>query len=143
MGIDFEALLPVVRRLEELRGRAGHAAERLDLERRFKEITHGRQIPPRPFKSDGCTYSTDRFGKDCCVLHDASYWLSGTREDRRAADLALWECTRQKSRLYATIQYYGVRIFGHPITGHPVFMGLFKKSFWGFGYEYGESPVKY
>jgi hypothetical protein len=59
----------------------------------------------RPFASDGCSFSPNGnvFGDqpnawiDCCIRHDAHYWLGGTRSDRRAADQALKNCIGKKT----------------------------------------------
>jgi hypothetical protein len=136
-SINFEDLLPVVRALDKVRFKS-LATEHdlnllLSLQRQFAAITNGRQIPLRPFRTDGCTLSPDYFGKHCCVLHDLAYWLGGTREERLATDLRLRKCTCKKSRLYSEIQFFGVRIGGHPYA--PDFLIPNKEFRWGYGWD--------
>jgi hypothetical protein len=146
-SIDFIALWPVVIRLDELRFSSllseADAEELRVWQQRFSAITNGRQIPPKRFVSDGCTFSPDCFGKRCCELHDLAYWLGGTWLERFAADNRVRACTctnghpsavvRRLAGLYAPIQYAGVRVFGHPRV--PDY--LFRKGFrWGYGWGY-------
>lgn len=79
----------------------------------------GRKL--RPFFSDGCSSSPDGVPKntsawvDCCVEHDVAYWIGGTEEDRKNADLALKSCIAGKGYpVIAKIYYYGVRMGGTP-----------------------------
>ena len=145
--IDFGALLPVVRELDDLRFKSllsQAEADRLRvLQRQFNLLTNGRQLPPRRFVSDGCTLSTDAFGVHCCELHDLAYWLGGTRAEKLAADRRLRDCTRKNSRVYWFIQYLGVRVGGGRFA--PDFI-LNKQFRWGFGWDYpapGEPGVVY
>ena len=89
-------------------------------------------LPPHPFKSDGCSCWPDGDWLECCVKHDLLYWQGGTREERKAADLALRKCITEK---------------GHPIVGQVMFLGVriggvwwlptpFR---WGFGWNYPDS----
>ena len=62
----------------------------------------------RPFTTDGCSLFSNGTSKDktlwlhCCEAHDHEYWLGGTKEERRQADLRLRDC---------------VSVLGHPKTG--------------------------
>lgn len=56
----------------------------------------------RPFRSDGCSSSPDGvkpslgtepgIWRDCCIRHDASYWLGGTATEKESADKKLKQC---------------------------------------------------
>jgi len=89
-------------------------------------------LPPRTFKSDGCSLWPDGDWLECCVKHDLLYWQGGTSKERRDADLELRECVTEK---------------GHPIVGQAMFLGVriggvwwlptpFR---WGFGWNYPDS----
>lgn len=138
---DWDRVLQIAQELAQIRTAAGvELANTRDgrLVSEFMTIT-GRLVPPVPFKTDGCTFSTDAFGKNCCVLHDVKYWIGGTRADRWRADADLYECTRQNSELYAAIQWLGVRIFAGPSV--PLMNAR-----WGYGWPYpepGEPEVEY
>lgn len=145
--IDFGELLPVVRELDSLRFGSllseSDVARLRELQHVFSLMTHDRKTPPKMFVSDGCTLSTDAFGQECCVLHDLAYWLGGTRAEKLAADQRVYVCTKQKSRWYAPIQYFGVRIGGGRFV--PDFI-LNKQFRWGFGWDYpapGEPGIVY
>lgn len=136
--INYDLLLAVVRAMDKLRFAGAtlteeEATELRSMQDLFGQFTNGRQIPSRRFVSDGCTLSTDAFGKNCCELHDLAYWLGGPRDERLVADRRLRECTRARSRVYWLIQYLGVRIFGGRFA--PDFI-LNKQFRWGFGWEY-------
>lgn len=54
----------------------------------------------RPFDSDGCSSSPDgiplsensEIWVDCCIKHDAAYWMGGTRAQKESADKELRSC---------------------------------------------------
>lgn len=88
------------------------------------------------FKSDGCSGGMSRlwpivFGSSppwegCCITHDYAYWKGGTREDRRVADAALFDCVAKSSHpVWAWLMWAAVRVFGHPFFSF--------KWRWGFG----------
>jgi hypothetical protein len=136
-AIDFGLLLPLVLELDELRFKGTPLTEvevtqLRRLQEHFALLTNQRLLPPRRFSTDACSLSPDAFGVQYCVLHDLAYWLGGTRAERLAADRRLREGTRKKNRVYAEIQYLGVR-FGVPFA--PDFI-LNKRFRWGFGWEY-------
>lgn len=89
-------------------------------------------LPPRTFKSDGCSCWPDGDWLECCVKHDLLYWLGGTREERKDADLELRKCVTEK---------------GHPIVGQVMFLGVRISGVWwlptpfrwGFGWNYPDS----
>ncbi len=93
--------------------------------------------PPRPFTTDGCSggmswfwqhlvkpfSKTDLPWRGCCISHDREYWMGGTWQQRRAADLQLFKCVKQKGfPLLAWFMYTGVRMGGSP--------------FWPFGWRW-------
>lgn len=94
-----------------------------------------------PFYSDGCSVSPDSLGEnnwtDCCVQHDIEYWAGGTKEQRKAADLALRSCihNRTGSALLANIYYLGVRLGGR--------IEVKVKFRWGYGWTHdkGYKPL--
>lgn len=89
-------------------------------------------LPPRPFTSDGCSCWPDHVWLECCVEHDAAYWLGGARTDRKEADRALAECVgRAGYPRMGRIMYYGVRAGGVYWLPTP-----FR---WGFGWDYPDS----
>ncbi|HAY47292.1 MAG TPA: hypothetical protein DCY55_13565 [Gammaproteobacteria bacterium] len=91
---------------------------------------------PALFTSDGCSLFPDAsFIGDsdwcsCCYIHDISYWMGGTAEQRLAEDAALKACVIEKtaSKTLAFLMYQGVRVGGTPYLN---------TSFrWGYGWEY-------
>jgi hypothetical protein len=65
--------------------------------------------------------------RECCVIHDEIYYYGGTREDRRAADLALQSCIEGHGFPSVAEQYFfAVRLFGGPQHRIP-------KVSWAFG----------
>jgi hypothetical protein len=98
----------------------------------YKQSSLRSPLPPHPFESDGCSCWPDGDWLECCVKHDLLYWQGGTREERKAADLALRTCVTEK---------------GHPLVGQAMFLGVriggvwwlptpFR---WGFGWKYPDS----
>ncbi len=91
----------------------------------------------RPFTSDGCSASPDGMPMtkdssvwvDCCIRHDTSYWMGGTREAKNTADEELRSCMAEK---------------GYPKMGkmYKVFVSEFggprsTQSYrWGYGWNY-------
>jgi hypothetical protein len=73
------------------------------------------------FRSDGCSAFPDGTLKQkerwrsCCVVHDLSYWMGGSSDERIAADLALRECVYQVGEpAIAELMLAGVRVGGTP-----------------------------
>lgn len=64
-------------------------------------------LPPRPFKTDGCSFWPDSVWTNCCIEHDIAYWCGGTYNQRSVADKRLQSCVAET---------------GHPKTG--LFMRL-------------------
>ena len=86
-------------------------------------------LPPHPFQSDGCSGWLDGNWLECCVKHDLLYWLGGTGEERKAADLALRECLTEQGHPYVgQVMFLGVRVGGVWWLPTP-----FR---WGFGWDY-------
>lgn len=88
-----------------------------------------------PFTTDGCSRFPDGTRDNntqwlhCCTVHDVAYWQGGTREERRAADLALRECVAATGeKTIANLMLLGVRVGGSPYL---------PTSFrWGYGWPY-------
>ncbi|MDY6882048.1 MAG: hypothetical protein V2J25_11065 [Desulfatiglans sp.] len=89
-------------------------------------------LPPKTFKTDGCSICPDHDWVECCIEHDLAYWMGGTREERKEADIRLKECVGEKGHVISGhIMYWGVRIGGVWWLPTP-----FR---WGFGWEYPQS----
>jgi hypothetical protein len=67
----------------------------------------GAPLPPRPFRTDGCSAWPDANWVQCCVAHDIPYWCGGSPAQRLEADRALRACD-----FWATVMYWGVRAGG-------------------------------
>lgn len=87
------------------------------------------------FASDGCSLFPDgspitlKDWLQCCEQHDFSYWMGGTKEDRKLADSELKSCVKTKGHpITAGIMYLGVRV-----GGSPKFSSKFR---WGYGWKY-------
>jgi len=92
--------------------------------------------PPQlsAFRFDGCscfpdgTASEPDLWKKHCLAHDHAYWLGGTRNERKMADLELRDGIRREGNpVIAQIAYAGVRIGGTPWLPTPWR--------WGFGWK--------
>ena len=89
----------------------------------------------KPFTSDGCssfpdgTLAEKNLWLKCCVEHDKSYWIGGTKQQRLDADVALKQCVESvgKPRI-AEMMLAGVRVGGSPYWP--------TKFRWGYGWEY-------
>jgi hypothetical protein len=90
-------------------------------------------VPPKPFKSDGCSLWFDAWkGVDlypACFLHDLKYWAGYPGEDVERliadAELMIHVARLMGSTAMAEVMFFGVRVGGHE---------MFKRSFsWGFG----------
>lgn len=98
----------------------------------YSQKTWEAPLPTNEFKSDGCSCWPDNEWIECCVEHDAIYWMGGSREARKQADIALKVCVSQKGHpIIANIMYYGVRVGGVYWLPTP-----FR---WGFGWSYPQS----
>ena len=101
----------------------------------YAEETIGEQ-PRNQFEFDGCTLWPDQvFGSNfsgACLEHDIRYWVGGTEQMRKEADLALVESighTGTFGEFLAPIMYVGVRTFGDSALTKLVGAN------WGFGYN--------
>lgn len=64
----------------------------------------------------------------CCFVHDISYWMGGTQEERESADEELKSCVGRTTHLtHGQIVELGVRAGGGPYSIWPWR--------WGFGHE--------
>lgn len=96
----------------------------------FDETKPAGPLPPLPFVSDGCSCWPDGDWVECCVRHDLAYWVGGTREQRKAADLDLKHCVAEER--------------GHPFMGYAMYLGVRPGGVWwlptpfrwGFGWDY-------
>lgn len=78
-----------------------------------------KDVPPNEFSQDGCTLFPNRLLfhdlRTACLEHDKAYWLGGTKEERKAADIALRETishTGPIGPVIGYVMYAGVRVFG-------------------------------
>lgn len=90
----------------------------------------------KPFSTDGCSMFPDgtayekTLWRDCCVVHDWSYWQGGTYQQRAAADEALAECVAQLGEKdISELMHTGVAIGGTPY--------LPSEFRWGYGWSQG------
>ena len=98
----------------------------------YSQKTWEPPLPPKKFKTDGCSWWPDDDWGDCCVAHDLTYWMGGTRKNRKKADIALKNCVEDKDHpVISEFMYYGVRVFGVYWLPTP-----FR---WGFGWNYPHS----
>jgi hypothetical protein len=95
----------------------------------FSRRSWAQPLPPAPFESDGCSWWPDREWIECCVAHDALYWMGGSGEERKRADNALRQCVTDKGYpILGEIMFYGVRAWGVHWLPTP-----FR---WGFGWRF-------
>jgi hypothetical protein len=88
-----------------------------------------------PFTTDGCssfpdgTVNQQYLWLDCCIKHDLAYWVGGSYDERRQADLSLESCVAKVGEPeIAQIMLAGVRVGGSP---------YFPTSYrWGYGWPY-------
>lgn len=92
------------------------------------------QLTLHPFTTDGCTRYHEGPTEDsskwehCCVQHDLAYWLGGTKEERKQADIELRECVAATGHpVQAKIMYMGTRAGGGPLR-HTTYR-------WGYGWN--------
>jgi len=88
-----------------------------------------------PFVTDGCSWfpdgscEQDNLWRECCVTHDRTYWVGGSRDERMEADRILQECVADKGApKTATMMRIGVWFGGTPYL--PMYFR------WGFGWPY-------
>lgn len=54
------------------------------------------------FRADGCSSFPDgtvgkpQLWRDCCIVHDFSYWLGGTKDQKKRADRELGACVHKR-----------------------------------------------
>ena len=89
----------------------------------------------KPFATDGCSWFPDGtceqkdLWKECCITHDRTYWVGGTRDERMEADRLLKECVAEKGApKTAAMMRIGVWFGGTPYL--PMYFR------WGFGWPY-------
>jgi len=89
----------------------------------------------KPFTSDGCssfpdgTFQHKLLWRNCCVVHDKTYWQGGTAEQRKIADLELESCVAEIGEpKIAKLMLAGVRVGGSPHWP--------TKFRWGYGWDY-------
>ena len=74
-----------------------------------------------PFTSDGCSSwpegprSNPNLWRECCYVHDLSYWMGGPKVERLAADKELRTCVKSKGAdVNSFLMFVGVRLGGSP-----------------------------
>jgi hypothetical protein len=89
----------------------------------------------RPFTSDGCssfpngTLEQKELWLSCCEVHDYSYWVGGTYQQRLDADKALQQCVVAAGEPeIAQLMLAGVRVGGTPF--------LPTQFRWGYGWPF-------
>ena len=75
----------------------------------------------KPFESDGCSAFPDgpigdnELWMSCCIEHDLSYWLGGTKKQRLQSDQRLRECVADIGKPeIGAIMLAGVQVGGSP-----------------------------
>ena len=92
-------------------------------------MTKKEAMPPKPFKSDGCTLAPRLNFKHCCIAHDRAYWMGGTRAQRKETDIAFRNCISAAGHpALAQLYYAAVRAAGSPMLPVPWR--------WGFGWPW-------
>jgi hypothetical protein len=80
----------------------------------------GHNLPPYPFRTDGCSMWLNGTWAECCVAHDIAYWCGGTAADRQRADEELGRCVaRHESPFLGEMMSLGVRVGGVPWQPFP------------------------
>ncbi len=92
------------------------------------EVNGEKELPPKDFKTDGCTLWPDSLldysWQDECIEHDIRYWAGGTDEERLEADLKLRDDVNKVLPGMGDMVYLGVRVGGKNLVPWP----------WGWGY---------
>jgi hypothetical protein len=92
-------------------------------------LEHVRELPPRPFVTDGCSAFVNDGWVDCCVEHDMAYWCGGSAAARKRADQRLERCVADLGHsVLARVMYLGVRV------GAPPWIPIHWR--WGFGWDF-------
>ncbi len=98
--------------------------------------SQGKEIPPRPFVFDGCTFFLDGFLDSsflsACLEHDITYYYGGLDEERLLADKTFRETIRQSGKAGMVLgypMYWAVRLLGDS------FVARSQNTNWGFGYN--------
>jgi hypothetical protein len=88
--------------------------------------------PPKEFTTDGCSLFPNKLINeditDICIEHDMKYWIGGSVEDRKEADLEFKNQLNEKIYPVGSVAYAAVRIFGYPLIPVPWR--------WGYGWTY-------
>jgi hypothetical protein len=84
--------------------------------------------PLFPFTTDGCSLWPDGSWRQCCLVHDVSYWCGGPSA-RAEVDRELRSCvTAVSNRTNAFLMYAGIRLGGSRWLPFPWR--------WGYGYDW-------
>ncbi|MBU1557573.1 hypothetical protein KKC45_01275 [Patescibacteria group bacterium] len=116
-------------------------SENIDqIQEHAKEVNGDKKLPPKEFKTDGCTLWPDSLlnysWQDKCIEHDIQYWVGGTEEERDLADLRLRDDVNGVLPGMGSIVYLGVRAGGRSFNSLiPWPWG------WGFGWNNGEATT--
>ncbi len=117
---------------------AGHTFDETGLQQyaaaACKDSEGHAQHPPFAFTTDGCSLWPDGGWRECCVVHDVSYWCGGPSA-RIEADHNLRACVAEhSSSANAFFMYAGVRLGGARWLPFPWR--------WGYGYRWPGVPVR-
>ena len=95
----------------------------------------------KKFTSDGCSHwpngtrEKPNVWLKCCYGHDRDYWIGGTREQRKQADIRLRECVKEEfSDWMGILMLLGVRV-----GGRPNYDTTYK---WGYGWSYERGYIE-
>ncbi len=88
----------------------------------LSSISQGNPLILEDFSTDGCSSYPDGHiltkkneWIHCCIAHDMSYWIGGTREERQLADENLGACIEERTNeFHGNIMQIGVIFGGTP-----------------------------
>ena len=107
-----------------------------EIQEHAKEMNGNKELPPRDFKTDGCTLWPDsilRYSwQDKCIEHDIRYWVGGSEEERLQADLKLRDDVNKVLPGMGNVIYLGVRLGGRSLS--PLIPWPWG---WGYGWDTG------
>lgn len=122
----------------------------------FAKSGFSKNLDIEPFSHDGCSLFLDgnpitsKSWKHCCIIHDVSYWMGGTKKQRKHADRELGICvdraTRSDKKLaYGLRRKIGLTLgkimeIGVRIGGPPKYFSRVKNPAWyRWGYGWSEN----
>ncbi len=100
----------------------------------YQNAELNKPLPPKEFKSDGCSLWLDSNWTECCVQHDLEYWQGGAKEKRKDIDILFKQCLQDKGYIILpNAMYFTVRLLGSSWMPTP-----FR---WGFGWNYPKYKI--